>query len=84
MVVRDILKNVSVRRTVMNETPAVRLGQLISVGGNHAIISKIYPARKNTVEIVYLLQGLGKYLEKTSGISSSENITVCQERAEST
>jgi hypothetical protein len=41
----------------MNETPAVRLGQLISVGGNQAIIAKIYPARKNTVEIVYLLQG---------------------------
>ena len=40
----------------MIETPDIRLGQLISVNGNQAIISKIYPAKKNTVEIVYLLQ----------------------------
>jgi hypothetical protein len=39
----------------MSETPNIELGQLISVNGNQAIISKIYPTRKNTVEIVYLL-----------------------------
>ena len=41
----------------MIETPNIQLGQLISVSGNQAVISKIYSAKKNTIEIVYLLQG---------------------------
>lgn len=41
----------------MIESSDIQLGQLISVSGNQAVISKIYPSRENTVEIVYLLQG---------------------------
>jgi hypothetical protein len=41
----------------MIDVPDIQLGQLISIRGNQAIISKVYKSKKNVVEIVYLLQG---------------------------
>ena len=42
----------------MSDLPDVQLGQLISVSGNQAIISKIHSAKKNIVEFVYLQNGV--------------------------
>ncbi len=45
----------------MNQESNLQVGQRIFVSGNVAIVSKIYPDtadRKDTIEIVYLLQGI--------------------------
>ena len=48
----------------MSEVPDVQLGELILVSGNEAIISKIYPAKKNIVEFVYLQNGVKEMYDK--------------------
>jgi hypothetical protein len=48
----------------MSEVPDVQLGQLILVSGNEAIISKIYPAKKNIVEFVYVQDGVKAMYDK--------------------
>jgi hypothetical protein len=48
----------------MSEVPDVQLGELILVSGNEAIISKIYPAKKNIVEFVYLQNGVKEMHDK--------------------
>ncbi len=41
----------------MIKMPKIQEWELIRVSGNQAIVSKVYPTRKKTVEIVYLLHG---------------------------
>jgi hypothetical protein len=48
----------------MSEVLDVQLGELILVSGNEAIISKIYPAKKNIVEFVYLQNGVKEMYDK--------------------
>ena len=42
----------------MTDTPDIQLGQLISVSGNQAIVSKIYKSKKHIIEFVYLQNGV--------------------------
>ena len=51
----------------MSEVPDVQLGQLILVSGNEAIISKIYPAKKNIVEFVYVQDGVKAMSTRPNG-----------------
>ena len=51
----------------MSEAPNIHLGELISVSGNQAVISKIYPAKKNIVEFVYLQGGVKEMYDDAHG-----------------